>query len=64
MEAQPMNGKVCLVMLEAIGESEEENRNAVRLTNMEFLESLKTEEKSLHYSLEANGDKVSSLYSS
>ena len=56
-----MNGKVCVVMMEAIGESEEENRNAVRLANMEFLESLKTEERSLYYSLDANGNKVSCL---
>ena len=56
-----MNGKVCRVMLEAIGESEEENRTAVRLAKMEFLESLKTEEKSLYYSLEENGNKVSWL---
>ena len=61
METDCVNGKVCMVMLEAIGESEEENRNAVRLANMEFLESLKTEEKSLYYSLDANGNTVSWL---
>ena len=55
-----MSGKVCLLMLEGIGVSDDETRNAVRLGKMEFLESLKTEEKTLYYELEANGEKVGS----
>ena len=47
-------------MLEGIGVSEDETRNAVRMGKMEFLESLKTEEKTLYYELEANGEKVGS----
>ena len=50
----------CLVMLEGIGVSDNETRNAVRQGNMEFLKSLKSEEKTLYYELEANGEKVGS----
>lgn len=49
-----------MVMLEGIGASEDETRNAVRQGNMAFLESLKSEEKTLYYELEANGEKVGS----
>ena len=41
MSAEKENGKVCLVLLEGIGISEEEERNAVKAANMEYLESLK-----------------------
>lgn len=60
MESPKKSGKVCLLMLEGIGVSEDETRNAVRLGKMEFLESLRTEEKTLYYELEANGEKVGS----
>ena len=42
-----MSGKVCLLMLEGIGVSDDETRNAVRLGKMD-------------YELEANGEKVGS----
>ena len=60
MENQEPKRKVCLVMMEGIGVNEDETRNAVRQGNMAFLESLKSEEKTLYYELEANGEKVGS----
>ena len=60
MENQEPKRTACLVMLEGIGVSDNETRNAVRQGNMEFLKSLKSEEKTLYYELEANGEKVGS----
>lgn len=58
MSTEKENGKVCLVLLEGIGISEEEERNAVKAANMEYLESLKQNEKCLYYELKANGSEV------
>lgn len=58
MSTEKENGKVCLVLLEGIGINEEEERNAVKAANMEYLESLKQNENCLYYELKANGSEV------
>ena len=56
--AEQESGKVCLVLLEGIGVTDSEERNAVKAANMEFLESLKTNDDCLYYQLKASGRSV------
>lgn len=58
MSTEQESGKVCLVLLEGIGVSDSDERNAVKEANMEFFESLKTNEESLYYELKASGNAV------
>ena len=50
-----VQGKVCLVLLEGIGENKEEKQNAVMKGDMSYFNSLKADERSLFYELDANG---------
>lgn len=58
MSTEQENGKVCLLLLEGIGINGDDERNAVKEANMEYLESLKHNENCLYYELKANGNEV------
>ena len=58
------SGKFCLVLLEGIGCSDSDDRNAVKKANMEYLNSLKESENCIYQGLEANGLKVCTYKSS
>ena len=58
MSTEKENGFVCLVLLVCFGIFFVDVRNAVKAANMEYLESLKQNEKCLYYELKANGSEV------
>lgn len=58
MAEEQKAGKTCLVILEAIGVGDDDEKNAVKEADMTYLNSLKTDENCLYYELEANGLRV------
>lgn len=55
MSEAPAGGKVCMVVLEGIGCSDNDQRNAVKKANMEYLNSLKVNENCIYRELDASG---------
>ena len=58
MSEAPAGGKFCLVLLEGIGCSDSDERNAVKKANMEYLNSLKVNENCIYTELDAHGECV------
>lgn len=55
MSEAPAGGKFCMVLLEGIGCSDSDERNAVKKAHMEYLNSLKVNENCVYRELDASG---------